>query len=332
MTPLKIGVVSAIVAALAHNVVDSDLYYFGTGLALFMLFGVGLQLNADGVTPESIQKTPRWSALALSLLISIGLFYFGAVEVTKAHVRAHLSRREFEDARAGTQSLSSIASGDGEARYLAGLLSASPQERLQNFQAAAEAAPTTKYLRALAREQQAAGNTGAASASFAKALERDPNNLLALKALLELNISLKNEEEIERVAKRLVDVEKTTYFKTRALPELVPTETYFARKVLADHALTPKQKIELLEPAVEGLREYAVKTVPNVVRMAEAGLPEFAGESVQSAGEKLDLGTQTASSFLKAGQVVGDKTLIAKAGEALERIEQAKKTLEALQK
>src|SRR6185436_8012513 len=105
------------------------------------------------------------------------------------------------------------------------------------------------------REQRAAGNAGGASRSLSKALVRDPNNLLTLKALLELNLDLKNEEESLRVARRLVDVEKTTYFKTRALPELVPTETYFARKVLADHALTPKQKIELLEPAVEGLRE-----------------------------------------------------------------------------
>ena len=332
MTPLKIGVVSSVVAALAHNMVDSDLYYFGTGLVLFMLLGVGMQLNADGVTPESIQRTPRWSAFALSLLVPIGLFYFGAVEVTKAHVRAHLSRSEIESAIEGAKQLGSIAGGDGETRYLAGVLSATQTERLENFRAAAELAPTTKNLRALAREQQSDGNTGAASASFARALDRDPNNLLALKALLDLNIFLKNEEEIERVARRLVEVEKSTYFKTRALPELVPTETYFARKVLADRALTPKQKIELLEPAVEGLREYATKTVPNVVRMAEAGLPEFAGESVESAQEKLDLGTESALSFLKASEVVSDKARIAKAGEALERIEQAKRDLEDLQK
>ena len=331
MTPLKIGAVSAVAAAIAHNMVDSDLYFFGTGLVFFVLLGVGLQLNTDGVTPESVQRTPRWSAFAVCLLIPIALFYFGVVEVTKAHVRARLSQGALGEAQEGARELASFAGSDGESRYLAGLLAASSNERLEHLRAAAENAPTTKNLRALAREQQAAGNTAAASASLAKALERDPNNLLTLKKLLELNLALKNEEEIERVARRLVDVEKTTYFKTRALPELVPTETYFARKVLADSALTPKQKIELLEPAVEGLREYALKTVPNVVRMAEAGMREFAGESVGSAKEKLDLGTQAALSFLKASEILGDKARIAKAGVSLEAIEKAINELEELE-
>ncbi|HRK20985.1 MAG TPA: O-antigen ligase family protein, partial [Fimbriimonadaceae bacterium] len=101
--PLKVGVFAAVVGAAAHNGVDSDLYYFGTGFVFFLLLGLGMQLNADGVTPESVQPVPRWVAFALACCAPLGLLYFGAIEATKAHVRYHVARGEREPAVAGAE-------------------------------------------------------------------------------------------------------------------------------------------------------------------------------------------------------------------------------------
>jgi O-antigen ligase len=303
---LKAGLVAAALAVGAHSMVDSDLHYFGTGLAFFVILGVGLQLSADGATPESLLPAPRWSAFALCILLPAGLFFFGAIEVAKAHVRANMAKGEIEPARAGIEALKGLGGRDGEVWYLAAVMSQTPEERIANLRKAAELAPSTKNLRALARELQSSGQPVEAASVFHRALARDPNNLLTLKGMLDLSLETKNDAEIERVANLLIEVEGKPYFQVRALPDLVPTQTYLARLVLARKGMPPKDRAQLLEPAWKGLIAYAAKTVPNVVQSVRAGLPGYGGETAEDARSNLQMALETvellADSLRRSGQ------------------------------
>ena len=68
-----------------------------------MLIALGLQLSADGVTPESLLPFPRWSALALCAFVPLGLLYLSGIETVKGHVRANLMRGDFEAAAEGAE-------------------------------------------------------------------------------------------------------------------------------------------------------------------------------------------------------------------------------------
>lgn len=306
--PLKVGVFAAAAGAAAHSMVDSDLYYFGTGFAFFLLLGIGMQLNADGVTPESVQPAPRWASLAIAALAPIGLLYFGAIEATKAHFRYHVSKSEIEAASEGAKTLSSMASNDGDAWYLAAMVSASPAEAMANLEQAAKRSPSTRNLRALARAQEAAGKPDEAAETFRLALERDPNNLYTLKALLDLHLAQESDADAEAIAMRMMAVESKPYFQIRALPELVPAETTFARKYLASRTQEPQKRVELLRPAIQLLKDYAARTLPNVLSAAQAGMAQgYAGETVADAREKLELGKLLAAALAQALESVGDR-------------------------
>lgn len=322
---LKIGVVAAVAAGAVHNAVDSDLYYFGFGLVFFLLLGIGAQLNADGNSPESVQPGPRWTAFAIALMVPIALFYFGAVEITKAHIRWHLEKRLGEPALEGARALNEIAGADGEGWYLRALLEPDPRARQAFLAKAAERMPSTRNLRMLARAEEQAGDPVKAAGSLNRALQADPHNLFTLKLLLDVYLNSKNEGMADEAARRLVDVESTPYFRIRALPELVPTETYFARRYLAQREEDPKKRQALLEPALEGLLEYARRTVPNVAASVKEGLPQgYGGETAESAREKMELGKDVARKLaaayrqtLDAAKAAEVETKAAKFDEAL---------------
>jgi hypothetical protein len=110
---------------------------------------------------------------------------------------------------------------------------------------------------------------------------------------------------------KLVDVEQTSYFKIRSLPELVATETYEARIELAMGESGPDSKIKWLPTAIDGFKQYAAHTVQNVIRFAKSpgGRMEYGGESVDRAKTKMTEAETAAKELAAAYRAVGNPAL-----------------------
>ena len=76
----KAGIIAALFATFAHGIFESNLYYFGIGLAFFLLMGVGLCLSADSVAPEFTPKGVRAALGILTVMPILMLAYFGWAE------------------------------------------------------------------------------------------------------------------------------------------------------------------------------------------------------------------------------------------------------------
>jgi tetratricopeptide (TPR) repeat protein len=284
---LAAGVRAAILAALVDGVFESNLFFFGTGLAFFVLLGLGLQLSADSVTPEVAPASLRFTSLGAVCVLLISSGYFATVEVMKA--RARYDREVEPSAFAESAgSLKSIAPGDAEAYFLASLAERSPEADLRT---SLELGPTSKTARALARAQATLGKPELAAQTLRKALDTDPNNLLVLQLLLDTEIQLKDTGSATEVARRMVEVEKKPYFEVRSIPELVPLQTVAAHLYLADQAPpTSAEAAAQLEGALALYVRYADTTVGNMIDGIKKSGPEYrlADESPEAAHGKLE--------------------------------------------
>ncbi len=313
---LRIGVWAGVFALATHSLFDSDLHVFGTGFSFFLLMGVGLAMAADGITPEQMGAGLRRICAGLAAATWLVLIWQAASEASKWTAYTLASEGEVVGARNAAKSAQELTPGDGEASYLLALYTPQSQERLHLLERAAELTPTPKHLRALAREQLAAKNPSGAITSLKRSLKWDPNNLLALKQLLELYQSQGNREEALATAQSMIEVESKPYFTVRALPQLVPTETYAARMFLAQEAPTWKQKIDLLKPALEGYKSYLALTVPEAKRANEADPPvRIGGMTPEEVAEVLSDAETCAQLLAAAYREFGDPEL---AGEALD--------------
>jgi O-antigen ligase len=252
-SPLFAGVVAAVVALLAHSLVDSDLYYFGIGVVFFALLGTGLLLSVDSVAPEFVPKSIRLPAgLGLCGLIVL-LFVAAEIDDLKSSFRA---------GGGDIDTLKVIGRFDGEADHLISQFEihnrqTSP-ETLELLQSAFRLSPSANNAMNLASGQQRAGEGANAVSTLEQALSRDPNNLTVLDLLMRIQQSSGDESGALQTAQRLVDVEKSPYFTVRSVPESVPTETYLARiDVLAPNEKDPKVRADLLGAAVRGMMPYA---------------------------------------------------------------------------
>jgi len=111
-------------------------------------------------------------------------------------------------------------------------------------------------------------------------------------------------------AERMLGVEKTPYFQIRSLPQMVETSTSDARTYLAGLAKDPKQKIELLQGALDFLTQYAETTVPEVKKMGG----DFGGESTEKAAEKCHQGIVVAEQLQKLYRSIGETDKSTEAG------------------
>lgn len=305
---MRAGVVSAILTSCVHSFIDSDLSYYGNGLVFFILLGIGLQLCADGVTPEAIPRPPRIIGICCAILCPLILIWSGYIEAQQAMVRGAIAKRDIESAQKLVEGLQGSASSDGETWYLTGLLSSQPNDRIEAFKKACALTPWPKYYRALARAQAEVKQYSDAMDSLNRALMIDPNNMLALKQMMEIQIQASNIDGAIEAAKKLVGVESTPYFTIRAIPEDVPVETYPARVFLASRETDPKKQIDLLKPAVDGYRRYMFMTLPKVLA---GSLP---GESAETAGDTLNNGiVPTRDAYLMAAKKAGDSTAVSDA-------------------
>lgn len=259
---LRAGCFSAFVAAAVHNAVDSDLYFFGSGMALFVVMGLGAILAADALTPEQAPSSGRYPFAIVPVFATLCLFWAGKVELAKGEVVFAMATGSFDQASEGAKSLSGMSLGDAESAFLEARVSQG-QSRISALERAISLGPTPRYYRALADEKLASGDVTGAKAALDSALNWDPNNLPALLRLMNLLSSAERMDEAKEVAKRLIETESSTAFSVRAIPELMPTETLLARVFLAESA-KGTEKGELLQKAVDGFVAYRTTTAPYV--------------------------------------------------------------------
>ena len=143
--------------------------------------------------------------------------------------------------------------------------------------------------------------------SLNRAIQIAPNNMAALTLLFDIQIKEGLEDEAKKTLQALINIETTQYFKVRSLPELVATDTYHARVLLAQIESGSQRRIDLLQPAVNGYKEYAEKTIPNVIRFAKdpTGGMDFGGENIEKAKGKMTEAEATAKTLVELYRTTG---------------------------
>lgn len=301
---LRAGLVAGVLASAAHGMFESVFFHFGLGLLFFALMGTALLVSADGSSPELMPKPFRQAFAFLFCFVPVALLFLMArAEASKSSYLASIQSdgRATESAAA---SLESLAKLDGETAYLlAAHGPISPESRLEYMRLAATLQPSTRMLRALARAEEQAGQPMAALAALDRVLQLDPNNLPGLLLKLRISEAAGRPEEAAQAAQKLVGAESSTTFRIRALADLVPTETFQARLWLADRSdASAARRIELLEPAVAGFREYKAKTITQIERMGGLG---YAGQDRRDALEAMKQGQRAASLLADALRAEG---------------------------
>lgn len=309
---LRAAVVAAVFTILAHDLLDSDLYYFGLGMVAFVLLGVSLLLSTDAVAPEFTPAALRRTAAGAVVLLILGLLYTGTVETLKARLRYELQQRDVASAQADAQTLLSIAPYDGDVWEMAYSTSSSAPEADDRLETAARLSPWTKYLRALAYRQEQS-KPGDALTTFNRALAIDPNNLLTLSQLMKFQETL-NADDAKKTAERMVGVEDTLYYKIRSLPEIVPTETFSAREYLASLTASSRKKVDLLLPALRGYAEYARLTVGYMV--SQGGNLGIGEDNPHTAQDKMNQAIVDAKEVQRDAISLGDREAAAEAVKA----------------
>jgi hypothetical protein len=146
----------------------------------------------------------------------------------------------------------------------------------------------------VARAQIALNLLPDAEISLAKALVDDPNNMPALLQLMRLHEQTGDTAKAEETARRLVAVESKPYMLLRALPEIVPTETFEARVYLSQQEHDPGRQAELLRPAMDGWLSYLRLTLPGIRESAAAGVPSPSGATLPEAKKNIQSGLEAA--------------------------------------
>ncbi len=308
---LRAGIFSAVLASLAHNQLDSLLYHFGIGIGLFILMGLGLQLAADGNTPEVLPRAFRAVVAGTAVVACLVGMPYAAVWENRLGAAAAATQsgttEGFQQAKKLYESASNLAALDGTSRWQLAAFETDPTKRLALGEVAVQLHPSLPYLRGLASAYQEAGEFGKALSLLNRALTLDPNNPKTRLARAELAEAVGNSEEVKKELEDLVKTEETPYFRVRAIPEIVPTETYVARWKLSGMTEDAAERRALLQEAESGLRQYATTTLPRVLALTK-GLPSatFGGESVRSAREVVQVGTECSAALAEIYDVSGE--------------------------
>ncbi len=325
---LRAGIVASVVAIGLHSLVDSDLYYFGIGLSVFAIMGIGMVLSSDSVSPEYVPTSARVGSVVLSGMVVLTLIWLGFGETLKNQARFNMNQigQESSADRPVIQGtiqdeigqILALFPNDPEANYLASRVARTAGDREKFLRVAVQNGPSTRILRALSRELIAGDKLASAETYLNAALSRDPNNLLTLTDLLQLHQAAGDQPAALATAQRLVDVEKSPYFQIRSLPNLIPTETYTARVPLAAAERDPVKKAKWLQEAVDGFKLYLTTTVPEVRQAKKFNAAnDYAGESPRRAIEKLTSAAGLAQQLsIIYGVVDPGKAALAKADEA----------------
>jgi tetratricopeptide (TPR) repeat protein len=259
----------------------------------------------------------RYAAVIFAILCLGQLVFAGYVAKMQANAR-WFEPHDRDQARDVLATLQSVAPYDGETWYRSGRLATTLDEALQDFSKAVDVAPSAKYLRRLAYCQDLAKRQADAETTLDRAVQLDPNNAVTLLQLMTLQDKAGETERAVETAKRLIATESTSYFKIRALPEEIPTETYEARLYLAKSAT---DKIALVRAAVEGFLQFARVTLPHAQAINPDGTG--AGISAREAMDRVKVGLDAAKQLEGLYRSAGDKVGEAWASEAEREFETA---------
>ncbi|MBC8065642.1 MAG: O-antigen ligase family protein [Chlorobia bacterium] len=321
---LRAGIVAAVVGTFAHGMFESNLYYFGIGLTFFLLMGVALCLSADSVAPEFTPKGARLGLGIMTALPILMLSYFGLAEYRRTQIQYATQNRDFGAAKEVAEGLVAFAPLDGEAWNTLHLLD--PSRRGEAIRQAASVSPSPRILRSLARYEASKEKYASAESAIRAALVRDPNNLNSLKLGLETALKFADETQAKYYAERMLAVEGTDYYKIRSLPQMVETSTSDARIYLASQSAEAKQKVALLQGALDTLVQYATLTVPEVKKMS-AGGSSFGGESPEKAIKICNTGITVAKQLRDLYQSMGERDKSTAAGGTVADFEAALESL-----
>lgn len=267
---LRAGLLAALVSLATHAMLDSDFSHFGLGFAFFLLLGVLFQLSSDASVPEFAPAAPRLVAVTVAGVAGLMMAYFGVAEVSLGTLRYALGNRDAALAQRTFDQARRMLPFDARVWTLGASIASSNEERIQRLQTAVRLGPTPAIYRQLAASYEAGGDSAGAERALRAALRIDPNNLPALMRLMETQRQ-SNPEAAKQTARQLISIEDTPYFKVRAIPEIVPLETYAAREFLAE-SLAGEERRAMLLPAAKGYAQFARSTVPSVVMFAKAGM------------------------------------------------------------
>lgn len=292
---LRYGIFAAVGGLAAHSLVDSDLHHYGIGIAFFTMIGVGYTASTDAVTPEFVAKLGRGLAAGLSALAALGAIFTLQTEPALANFYAKVQGR--------TVSANETVPGltDHRALYLEAIVASDREERIKKLGESIASGPTPRAHRALAREYAADGQSASAISALDGALALDPNNLSALALKMDTQRTNGDLAGALETARRIVAVEDTPYFKIRALPELIPLETYDARRLLVNSTKVPTEQVNLLKPALAGYAAFALRTVPQI-KSAEAGGSFVPGFDLDDAKRGVSSGRETLAKLRQLGE------------------------------
>lgn len=297
---LKAAVIAAVLTFGAHGLVESNISFFGTGVIFFVLLGLGLQLATDATSPEAMPSGIRaWVGVVFCLVPFVGMGVNSLTEIRKATVMSALEARDRDLVTSSTQGLRANAFGDPESLYLSTYdPTLSPKERADLLAQVAAQMPTPKYLRAAARQYDELGDPIRALSLLDEVKKYDPSNLPAGKLKLDILIRDHETDRAVQAANELIAMESSVSYKVRAIPELVPTETFEARLFLATQTPNADKKIELLQAALDGYVQYRNLTVQKLLAFRADMLKEpnatvtdqmvvFGSENLADAKKKL---------------------------------------------
>ena len=261
------GLIAALAATLAKNLIDSDWYIVATALAFGLLLG-SLAGASRVLAPLAAQPAVRLSAGARLTICLLAVFVIWRAAATTAaraaeeRVASAVAAGSLAESTSAFQSAIDADPLDPEPRLDLALLLESSHDTAgaeAALQGAARVARIGKCYYRLgqfyAREHQPAR----AVELFEQARYAEPHNLQNLKALADSLIALQRSPEAVSVYRSMTALQNSPYGKVRAVPELVETDFALAHLGIARSAYQQSRWREAASEAngaVEVYREF----------------------------------------------------------------------------
>jgi tetratricopeptide (TPR) repeat protein len=256
--PVRLGIVAGVLAAAAHNFVDSDLACFANLLTWVGLLALGLALAIDATytVPLGVIER-RGAALVISATLGLSLASMGLGELFANQARYQILLDHVPQAIDLLSTARSLDANNPDYLMDAGELYYALGRRETAFtlmERAARLKPSPRFWYRLGLYYEREGKQEAARKAFEQVLQIDPNNLPALLKLAQMSSSgtPRLTPEAMRYYERIVQLERSPYGQVRAVPEMVETAYGFAHLALAQH----------YEAALAVFRAYRERTLP----------------------------------------------------------------------
>lgn len=327
---LRAGLVGSVLAVGANGLTESNLGFFAVLMAFFALLGIGLQLAADGSGHEPFPKQLRLASAGIACILpALALCVISSVELRKRHAEYILASMvdpssgvTLEDVQLAADRLRWAGGFDGEALGYVARLDPSLTE-LERASLLYDAASLTPSPRAFRLAASVAPTHEDRLIIINRALDFDPNNLTTLWQKLETFREMGDLPNARAIAEQIIGVEGLPYFQVRAIPEIVPTETYDARVFLAETAEDAADRVELYLAALQGYLSFTRVTFPSVIRMTDVD-PSFSFGGV-TRNQALDVVSQAkhvASRLVESAAITENSEAIQFAREAEVELEE----------